>query len=168
MAESVAPKSVGQSGGDATPQLQGLVGSSGCPLVGGSAPREVYQVRMVCISTINQSSFNIIFIRYSFSSLFYIFFTLLHFCLLSPLHTHFYYYMTPLFTYNKSFPLCFLSLSLFFYLYLSLSLAKKKKDFFRTIIFYSHTVRIYKSTFFYVYRINFDQHLRVIWQFFIF
>ena len=64
MAESVAPKSVGQSGGDATPQLQGLVGSSGCPLVGGSAPREVYQVRMVCISTINQSSFNIIFIRY--------------------------------------------------------------------------------------------------------
>lgn len=138
MAESVAPKSVGQSGGDATPQLQGLVGSSGCPLVGGSAPREVYQVRMVCISTINQSSFNIIFIRYSFSSLFYIFFTLLHFCLLSPLHTHFYYYMTPLFTYNKSFPLCFLSLS-FFYLsiFLYLLLKRKKISFERS--FFIHT-----------------------------
>lgn len=127
MAESVAPKSVGQSGGDATPQLQGLVGSSGCPLVGGSAPREVYQVRMVCISTINQSSFNIIFIRYSFSSLFYIFFTLLHFCLLSPLHTHFYYYMIPFFT-TSPFRSAF-SLSLFFistFLYL---LLKKEKRF---------------------------------------
>jgi len=54
VAESVARKPVGQSGGDATPQLQGPVGSSGWPLVGGSAPREVYQVRMVCISTINR------------------------------------------------------------------------------------------------------------------
>lgn len=53
MAESVARKPVGQSGGDATPQLQGPVGSSDWPLVGGSAPREVYQVRMVCISTMN-------------------------------------------------------------------------------------------------------------------
>lgn len=149
MAESVAPKSVGQSGGDATPQLQGLVGSSGCPLVGGSAPREVYQVRMVCISTINQSSFNIIFIRYSFSSLFYIFFTLLHFCLLSLPPPY-----TLLLLYDPTFHVqqvlsALLSLSLFFLsLYLSLSFAKKKKDFFRTIIFYSHTVRIYKLRFF--------------------
>lgn len=138
MAESVAPKSVGQSGGDATPQLQGLVGSSGCPLVGGSAPREVYQVRMVCISTINQSSFNIIFIRYSFSSLFYIFFTLLHFCLLSlpPPYTLLLLY-DPIF-HNKSFPLCFLSLS-FFYLYLSLSLAKKRKKISFERSFFIHT-----------------------------
>lgn len=136
MAESVAPKSVGQSGGDATPQLQGLVGSSGCPLVGGSAPREVYQVRMVCISTINQSSFNIIFIRYSFSSLFYIFFTLLHFCLLSPLHTHFYYYMIPFFT-TSPFRSAF-SLSLFFIsIFLYLLLKRKKISFERS--FFIHT-----------------------------
>lgn len=70
MAESVGRKSVVQSGGDATPQLQGPVGSSACPLVGGSAPREVYQVRMVCISTINQSHITPLMYLLSFSFFF--------------------------------------------------------------------------------------------------